>query len=386
MPHLPIPDDVVQAALSGGFGGILTIDLGALAANYRQLQTLAAGEVGAVVKADAYGLGAGPVAQTLYDTGCRTFFVAMLCEGLALKPHLPADADLYVLNGLIAGQETVYADAGLFPVLNTADALTAWQAEAQRRQTVLRAAVQIDSGMSRLGFASDELAALAEDRARFEGVDVTCVMSHLAVADTPDHPGNLAQKTAFDRAAALFPKAKRSLANSAGLFMQRVKGVDYSLGLARPGISLYGGAALSGVPSPMQAVVALDLFVAQSRRIGAGTGIGYGHTVVTDTPHQLSILSGGYADGIARIIGPKGAVWYGKQRLPFIGRVSMDSIIVDATDLPHLPHPGETMELIGPHQSLQTLADMAGTIDYEILTSLGQRYYRHYLPAEGAAS
>jgi len=363
MPHVYSPE-VVRTALLGGYGGILTIDLGALAANYRKMRDLSAGETGAVVKADAYGIGAVEASKALYDAGCRTFFVAMLCEGLALKPHLPADAVLYVLNGLLPGQEDTYATAGLIPVLNTPNAVSAW------RGTGLPAAVQVDSGMSRLGFAPDALEALD-----VSGLDIICVMSHLAAADTPNDPANAAQKAAFERAGAKFPNARRSLANSAGIF----NGDAYSLDLSRPGIALYGGVALAGRPSDMQPVVRLDLFVAQSRAVGPGVGIGYAHTVVTEAPKRLSILSGGYADGIARIMGPKGAVWYGDQRLPFIGRVSMDSVIVDSTALPHMPHPGDLMELIGPHQTLQEVGAMAGTIDYEILTSLGHRYYRHYI-------
>ncbi|WAJ26319.1 alanine racemase [Antarcticirhabdus aurantiaca] len=358
-------------------GGVLTIDLSALRANYRLLrQRVGGAAVAGVVKANAYGLGAERVAPALWDEGCRTFFVAHLGEALALRPVLPADAEIFVLNGLAPGDERLCADARVRPVLNALDQVRAWGAEGRRRGGRLPAAIQVDSGMSRLGLAADEVESLVRDPSRLAGVETVLVMSHLACADDPDHPANAAQLAAFRAMEAKLPAARRSLANSAGLFL----GPDFRFDLARPGVALYGGAPTGGAANPMRPVVRLDGRVIQTREVPAGAGIGYGFTRVADGPMRLATLGLGYADGWPRALSNRLAGFVAGRRLPVVGRVSMDSLILDASALPAgALKGGDLIELIGPSQSLDAVAEAAGTISYEILTSLGHRYERRYL-------
>lgn len=372
---------LANEALANGAGGILRVDLRALKANYLKLCQLAAPTpVSAVVKADAYGLGVAAVTDTLYAAGCRHFFVALTREALDLRPHLPADAALYVLNGLTPGSEDRAAETGLIPVLNCPEQLDAWANVARQMGQTLPALLQVDTGMSRLGFMPEDLKALAHTPERLGGVRIDYLMSHLACADEPASPANGQQLEAFELASRLFPDTPLCFANSGGLFL----GAEYHADLCRPGIALYGAAPHLERTNPMQPVIALDLAVIQTRSVPAGTRIGYGGTVVTDAPKRLATLSAGYADGLPRRLGDQGAVYFRGVRLPFIGRVSMDSIIIDIDALPEgALKPGDFVELIGPHQSLDDVAAAAGTIAYEILTQLGPRYHRHLIAAEG---
>lgn len=372
---------LANEALANGAGGILRVDLGALKANYLKLCQLAAPTpVSAVVKANAYGLGVAAVTNTLYAAGCRHFFVALTREALDLRPHLPADAALYVLNGLTPGSEDRAAKARLIPVLNCPEQLDAWANVARQTGQILPALLQVDTGMSRLGFMPEDLEALAHTPERLQGVRIDYLMSHLACADEPANPANGRQLEAFERASRLFADTPLCFANSGGLFL----GAEYHADLCRPGIALYGAAPHLERPNLMQPVIALDLAVIQTRSVPAGTRIGYGGTVVTDAPKRLATLSAGYADGLPRRLGDQGAVYFKGVRLPFIGRVSMDSIIIDIDALPEgALKAGDFVELIGPHQSLDDVAAAAGTIAYEILTQLGPRYHRHLIAAEG---
>lgn len=359
-----------------GHGGCLSINLSALRANFRQIAARSSpSRAAAVVKADAYGLGANHIAPALAAEGCRDFFVAHLAEAVPLLPLLPPDARLFILNGLAPGAESRCADMGVIPVLNTSDQTTRWIALAASRATRLPAAVQVDSGMSRLGLSADEALALAADPGFTAHIQPVLVMSHLACADTPAHPANAAQHARFSEIAAVFPGVPRSLANSGGTFL----GPAFHGDLVRPGIALYGGAPFDG-ENPMRAVIALDARVIQTRTIPAGTGVGYGLSFTAARETRLATISVGYADGLPRALGNRGAAFFRGTRLPIAGRVSMDSISLDITALPDgALRPGDWVELIGPHQSLDRLAADAGTISYEILTSLGRRYARHYV-------
>ncbi len=365
-----------RAGSTGSSGGVLTVDLGAIQRNYRRLVAQAGGAaVAGVVKADAYGLGVERVAPALLEAGCRTFFVAHLTEALALRPLLPDGAELFVLNGLLPGDERLCAESGIRPVLNSLEQVAAWSALGLSLGRRLPAAIQVDSGMSRVGLAPQEVEALASDPARLAGVETVLVMSHLACADEPDHPANAAQLAAFETLAARLPAARRSLANSAGLFLD----ARFRFDLARPGIALYGGAPNAVRPNPMEPVVRLEARVIQTREVPARAGIGYGFSVVADRPMRLATLSVGYADGWLRSASNRGAVAFQGRRLPIVGRVSMDSIIVEAGEAALAP--GDLVDLIGPEASLDAAAEAAGTISYEILTALGHRYERRYLSA-----
>jgi len=363
-------------ARAAGTGGYLVIDLDALVANYTQLSARAGQALtGAVVKADAYGLGAFQVSTALYAAGCHHFFVAQACEALSLRPSLPADAALYVLNGLPEGAETTCADQNIIPVLNSLHQIARWSALAKVRGQRLPAVVQFDTGMARLGLSPEEARALAAAPDTLKALDIRFIMSHLACADTPENAANAGQLAHMREISAQFPGLPVSLANSGGLFLSE----GFLQHLTRPGIALYGGAPNDAGPNPMQAVVSLHAAVIQTRTVPAGTRIGYGgaHTATHDM--RLATLGAGYADGLPRSLSPRGAAWHGDIRLPIVGRISMDSLMVDITDLPEgTLAEGDFVELIGPHQSIDTIAADAGTISYEILTALGRRFYREY--------
>lgn len=371
--------------MDGGFGGqldgdtaagLLTIDLAALCRNYRALEArLAPARAAAVVKADAYGLGVARVAPVLFEAGCRDFFVAHLGEALALKDLLPGEARVFVLNGLQPGAEARGAQAGIVPVLNSLDQAKAWSSLARETGRELPAVLQFDTGMARLGLSPGEARALEADPSLLHGIRLLFLMSHLASADEPDNPQNAEQLAELRRFAARFPDASVCLANSGGIFL----GPEYHGVLARPGIALYGGAPTSNAPSPTLPVVRLDVRVIQTREVPAGTRVGYGGSFVTERTARLATIAAGYADGLPHSLSNRGAAYFGGTRLPIVGRVSMDMITLDISELaPAALRPGNLVEIIGPHQTLEQLAADAGTISYEILTRLGRRYARCY--------
>ncbi|MBB3173839.1 alanine racemase [Endobacter medicaginis] len=374
--------------------GVLEIDLGAIAANWRTLAQRAPGaEMAAVVKADAYGLGARRVVPALRACGARSFFVAQLGEALEIVDLIGDGAALYVLNGLMPGLEGACAEAGIRPVLNSLDQLDAWAAEGRRRGRDLPAALQLDSGMSRLGLSPDELQRLRlrldaqdGDTSPLDGVRITLVMSHFACAEIPEHPANAAQAAAFEHAlsglSAILPDVPRSLANSSGIFLGPA--VQYEL--CRPGIALYGGNPTPGWPNPMRPVVRLYGRVIQTRVVPEGAAVGYGATWRTAQASRIATVGIGYADGFLRSNSNRGhLVWPERPgiALPIVGIVSMDCLTVDISALGHQELPaGTALELIGPQRSLDAVAQSAGTIGYELLTGLGRRYQRIYLDAE----
>ena len=361
-------------------GALLTVDLGAIDANYRLLRLrVGPASCGAVVKADAYGLGAAMVAPTLFAAGCRHFFVAHLDEALALRTTLPREVGLYVMHGVFEGGEAECAAHGIVPVSNSLAQLERWAAQARRTGRRLPTVLQIDTGMARFGFAAADLAAA---RDVLEPLALAFTMSHLACADTPEHPANAAQLARFQAARALLPPAPGTLAASSGIFLD----AGFHCDLVRPGAALYGVSPNPQLANPLRPVVRLDAKIVQLRNVPAGTPVGYGHTATTTTPARLATIAVGYADGYLRSGGNHGAAWFGDIALPVMGRISMDSIVLDASDLPQgALKEGDMVELIGPHRSVDAVAADAGTIGYEILTSLGRRYYRRYLQAGPAA-
>jgi len=354
----------------------LTIDLGALRGNYRAVRAAAAPAVtGAVVKADAYGLGADRVAPALYAEGCRNFFVAQLGEALALRPLLPADARLFVMNGLQPGTERACADAAITPMLNSLDQIANWSALGVAAGAPLPAVLQFDSGMSRLGLPPEEARRLAAEPVRLAGIEALYAMSHLASADDMAEPQNQQQLAAMGEVRALFPGLPLCLANSGGIFL----GPEFHGALVRPGIALYGGVPNPSASDLIQPVVRLDVPVIQTRTVPAGTRIGYGGDFVAPAEMRLAAIEAGYADGLPRHLGGFGAAFHEGVRLPMVGRVSMDSTVLDISALPpDTLQLGSKVELIGPHQALDQFAALADTIAYEILTRLGRRYQRVY--------
>ncbi len=360
--------------------GVLTIDLSAIAENYRRLKAAFLEKaVAAVVKADGYGLGAERVAPVLVKAGARSIFVAQLDEALKLRPLLdrchPA-VSLYVLNGLMPGAEADYVDNNILPVLNSLGEIEAWGKLARARGTALPAAVHLDSGMCRLGLPPDEVERLRAAPERLEGVLPTCILSHLACADTPEDPMNAAQLAALKAALTALPRAPVSFCNSSGIFLGR----DYHFDLGRPGVALYGVNPTPGAPNPMQPVVRLQAKILQIRQIDAPQTVGYGATHRAAGPARIATVAAGYADGYLRSISNRGHAWVAGHRVPVVGRVSMDLLALDVTGLaPDAVRPGLWAELLNTEQDVDALAQEAGTIGYEILTSLGARYHRVYL-------
>lgn len=363
-------------------GALATIDLDAIVANWRHIgQRSGAPRTAAVVKADAYGLGARAVVPALVAAGCEAFFVAELGEALDLLDLIPDHGWIAVLGGLMPGAEAMCAQAGVLPVLNSMGQARRWQAQGQAWGAPLPALLQIDSGMSRLGMSAREAAALAVDPAFRAAVPLRAVMSHLANADDPQDPANLAQLHAFHAAAAPFPDVPRSLANSGGCLLAG----DFGYDLARPGIALYGAQPSTRADPAIRPVLKLEGRVIQIREVAPGTRAGYGLTWQAQVPSRLATLGLGYADGWMRSLTGSGAACWQGHRLPFAGRISMDSTILDITALPEgALAEGDLVELIGPHRPIEQVAAEAGTIPYEILTSLGSRYARHYLSTQSA--
>jgi len=350
----------------------LTIDLAAVAANWRLLrQTVAPAECAAVVKADAYGLGAAPVVRALADAGCRTFFVATLEEAVALRLQLP-DAAIAMLSDRVEPHVRDLTSHRITPVLNHPGDVAAWR----RRGAPAGAWLHIDTGMHRLGLSPAEWQALLAENPGWREYGIRGVMSHFACADDRDHPLNARQRDAA-RAAAKAAGLPLSLGNSPAIFL----GADYRGDLVRPGMALYGLNPKRHAANPMQPVVRLDAQVLQVREVSAHASAGYGAAEDVRPGQTLATVGLGYADGFLRALSGRGFVHFGGDAAPVVGRVSMDSIIVDVSRLAPKPQPGDWAEIIGPNQPADMLADKAGTIGYEVLTSLGARFARTYLPA-----
>lgn len=360
--------------------GILSIDLDAIRENYgRLLRQLNGVPCAAVVKADAYGLGAARVGPGLAEAGVECFFVAQFEEAITLRAALGQarhKVRIYVLNGLATAPPALFFINNIRPVLNSLGEVTEWTEEAGRRQRRLAAALHIDTGMSRLGLPEDELARLADDLSLLDGIELDMIMSHLACADTPDHSLNQEQLEAFRNALARLPSAPACFANSSGIFL----GPDYHFDLARPGAALFGINPAPGRPNPLQRVVTLQARILQIREIDAPRSVGYGAAFRAGGPTRIATVAAGYADGYLRSASNRGAARLGGHSVPLVGRVSMDLVTFDVSAVPpDLARPGALMELIGPENDQDALAEAAGTIGYEILTSLGRRYRRRYL-------
>lgn len=340
----------------------LTIDLDAIAANWRALDRLSATgtQTAAVVKADAYGLGLDRVGPALARAGARRFFTAVAEEGAKLRQILGPGPQIGILGGHMAGDTEMIHDLDLTPMLNSLPQVT-------RHLEALPGhpfGIQLDTGMNRLGMEETEWRAIApivlNARPDF-------LMSHLACADEPDHPMNAAQLAQFHRMTD-GTGIPRSFAATGGILL----GPDYHFDLTRPGIGLYGGQPFAAA----QPTITLSLPVIQTREVAQGETVGYANSWTAEQPTTVATLSAGYADGLPRTLSNKVHLWDGDTPVPLIGRVSMDLITADIGHLAEIPR---ALDIIGPHQGVDDLATIAGTIGYEILTSLGPRYARRYL-------
>lgn len=343
-----------------------TIELSNIASNWKALNTLpGANEVGAVVKANGYGLGAGPVCRALFDAGCKTFFTATMEEGAEVRAILGDGPDIIVFHGIADSEVDLAKDHRLRPVLNTLHQLRTWRMHGLVETGP--AILHFDTGMNRLGLRPEDIPAVKE---MLDGRAVGVLMSHLACADEVDNQLNTAQREAFLEIASHWPEARKSLSNSAGMAL----GSDFMFDLTRPGIALYGGGIPMGTQiSPVLTLHApiLSVFMAPK---GASTG--YGATRKFGRHHRLATVALGYADGFPRTSSNNGFAFIAGQRCKIVGRVSMDMLTLDVTDLTCMIAPGMMVELIGENAGLEDQAEEARTLGYELLTGLGKRIER----------
>jgi len=360
-------------------GGVLTIDLSAIVANWRALSahTLPV-ECAAVVKADGYGCGIEPVARALARAGCKTLFVADLAEARRVRAVAPEPA-LYVLNGLMPSAAPAYAEIKARPVIGSVVELAEWDAFCATSGWRGGAALHVDTGMNRLGVSIEEAAALAT-RLRLEHHGISLVMSHLACAERPDHPLNEKQLKLFRDVRILYRGILSSLANSSGIFLSTAAHCD----MVRPGAALYGVNPTPGKPNPMRPVVHLQAHILNVRHVAKGETVGYDATWTAKRAARVAVVGVGYADGFPRALSatderPGAEAIVGGVRCPLAGRVSMDLLAIDITALPPgVGRRGELVTLIGEGIDVDAVAERAGTIGYEVLTRLGQRYHRVY--------
>jgi alanine racemase len=384
-PKSPLPADSIlspeanRAAALAGASGILTIDLDALVANWRKLEkTAVPAECAAVVKANAYGCGIEPAARALARAGCTTFFVATLDEAAVARAAVPS-ATLYVLNGFIQNTGEAYAKIDAKPVIGELNELAEWDVFCRRTGWAGGAAIHIDTGMQRLGLTVTEAQGLIP-RINAGDHGISLVMSHLACAENLHQQMNARQLAAFRKVASLFAGVPASLSNSSGIFL----GSPFHFDLVRPGAALYGVNPTPEADNPMQPVVELKARVMQIRQVERGETVGYGGIWTARRPTTLAIVAAGYADGFFRAAGSndgtRGAeVIVAGKRCPVAGRISMDLMAVDITDLEkNAVRRGHLVTLIGEGITVDELAHHFGTIGYEVLTSLGSRYTRIY--------
>ena len=382
-PHQRAPDRTEDAHTAGPpaaqAGGILTVDLDAVVANWRALSRRATpSECAGVVKADGYGCGIEQITAALARAGCKTFFVADLSEARRVREVAP-NATIYVLNGLMPTTAPAYAELRARPVIGNMLELAEWDAFTAAQNWRGGAALQVDTGMNRLGVSVNEAAAMAT-RIRTENHGITLVMSHLACADEPAHPLNERQMALFREVRILYRGIPASLANSSGIFMSDKAHCD----VVRPGVAIYGVNPTPGRANPMRPVIELKARIAQVRPVPRGETVGYGGTWTAKRGARIAVAAVGYADGYLRTSGssdavPGGVAIVGGKRCPLAGRISMDLLAIDVSDVPEgKVRRGDFATLIGDELPVDEVAKAAGTIGYELLTSLGRRYHRVY--------
>ena len=344
----------------------LTIDLDAIAANYRLLRDTASGaETAPVVKADGYGMGAAQTARKLWAEGARTFYVARLAEGEALRRAMgERQATILVFDGCPAGAAGRLRAADLTPVLNSGEQIAAWAGAGTG------CALHVDTGMNRLGLTLAEAADLA---AAPGGLRVELLLSHLACAAQPGHELNARQLQRFAAVRRLFPQARASLSSSGGVFL----GADYHFDQVRPGVALYGAEPHENQAPRLSPVATLEAPILQIRDVPEGDSVGYGADFTAEAPLRAAIVSAGYADGYLRASSPRGGAWFGGARRRLLGRVSMDLIAVDVTGAD--ARPGDMVELIGPNLPIDEAAEAAGASAYEFLVRIGRRSRRRWM-------
>ena len=357
----------------------LTVDLRRLRANYRIIRDqLDSALAAAVVKADGYGLGCVEVSTALAQQGCRHFFVASLSEGQLLRQALN-DVQIHVFNGAMPGTVDDLIEHRLIPTLNSLDQIERWEKASSRRQQKLAATIHIDTGMNRTGLGADETALLVDEPWRLDALNVVQVMSHLGSADVAGSSQPAQQLRRFEICRRALPMGFASIANSAGIFLDSA----YHFDLVRPGVALYGGNPQPSQPNPMHQVVTLTAPILQVRNVAVGDSVGYAATHEVTRPGKVATIPVGYADGLLRSTSNQGIAYLGSVQVPIVGRVSMDLITIDVSDLPDQElHPGAPVELIGDQVPIDEAARRSGTISHEVLAALGRRNERSYIGQE----
>ena len=354
----------------------------AVAKNYKFLRSIAAPAIcAAVVKCDAYGLGLGPVARRLSEEGCTNFFVALPQEAVSLRDNLQPlrrKHSIYILNGMNDDFKD-FCDDTIAPVLNSLEEIKLWHAFRDQVGAGLPAIVHFDTGMNRLGLDRVETERILAKEITISPKYINMIMSHLACADDPNDRKNEDQLDRFSSLVNVVGnRFKYSLANSPGVFL----GSRFHYDMVRPGAALYGIGCNSKDRQQLSPVIELKSEIIQTRSVTADETIGYGCDGRIDKPSRLATVALGYGDGLFRHLGNSGTGFIAGQAVPIIGRVSMDLVTLDVTDIPEtLCKKGDWVEFIGEHQSPDDLAESAGTIGYEVLTALGNRYRKVYLGA-----
>lgn len=369
-----------SANLPASATGLLTIDLSQIARNWKALAALVApAECGAVVKANAYGLGADRIIPALVRAGCRTFFIATPDEAAEARQLAP-DSTIFVLDGLMPGAGDALAAIDAIPVLSSLPEIAEWRQCAKDRRQKLSTALHIDSGLNRLGLSLDDVRVLAEQPDMLRDFDLRLIVSHLACADDPLDAKNEQQRAVFNAVRALLPKAPASLAASDGLML----GAPFHYDLVRPGYALYGGQASKSGAAPVRPALKAAARILHVRTVNEGETVGYAASWRAPRKSKIAIIAAGYADGFARAASSTwdelgGAVRINGEFALVAGRVSMDLITVDVTDFKVAVERGDLAEIIGPGLTIEEVGQRAHTIGYDVLTSLSRRFHRIYL-------
>jgi alanine racemase len=375
----PVSVEKIELKIDPGVysDSVIIIDLRAVRENYRTLKNILGdkSECAGTVKANAYGLGAVKVAEALAKEGCKKFFVATFEEAIKIRSVLK-DETIYVLHGVYPHQEELFLEYKLTPVLNHLFQIEVWNKFALSNNLILPAIIHIDTAMSRLGVNEEDIEFLVNNKERLAGIELLYIMSHLASADELTSPLNKMQLEKLKQLASYFPNIPLSLCNSSGIFL----GEEYHLDLCRPGCALYGLNPTPYSVNPMKPVVKLLAKILQIRHLKKDTTVGYSATFTAKAGSKLATISFGYADGYLRSLGNNSYCYIAGYKAPIIGRVSMDLITIDVTDIPEDKiYLGAEVELLGENVTPDNIATQAGTLGYEILTNLGDRYKRIYL-------
>ncbi len=356
---------------------LLSIDLNAIGLNYKILQAKTKKIVSAVVKADGYGLGAIPVCKSLIKAGCNVFFTAHLDEAITIREVFP-EIEIGVLNGLGVNEADIYKYYNLLPTLNDLGQILTWQGFSKynlaNNNRELSASIHFDTGMARLGLPPREADILQSQPSRLDGFNFKYLISHMACADDPSHDMNMAQLDQFKLLVKQYPDATAMLAASSAVFL----GSAWHFDMVRCGVALFGGAPNKIDINPMRQVVKLQSKILQIREIDNAISVGYGGSNIAHKKTKLATIAIGYADGYPRAVNTDAAAYHNGNKIPLLGRVSMDLITLDITDVANI-NIGTMVDLIGKNNNIDQLAAAAGTISYDILTSLGSRYKRHYI-------